>query len=165
MNREPIKIIASIIKEVMALEDGQIFIYNQNFKLPSVSGLFIVIQQTSSQNFASNNNFVPTEAGADENMAILTREEYAINILSKDESARQRKEEIILALNSNYSQNQQGLYQFQIGRISNGFTNVSELEGANVINRFVINIALKAHYSKSIATDYYDTFTNSTQIN
>lgn len=161
MNREPVLVLADIIKNCLSLADGQVFIYNQNFKLPETSGLFVIIQYNSSQEYASNNEFVPTDEGANEVMSLQVREEYTINVMSKDNTARTRKEEVKMALRSNYSQNQQGLYQFSIGRLGN-FVNVSELEGANVINRFALNVSLLAHYSKTLATDYYDTFTNST---
>jgi len=163
MNREPIKIVGDILKNCMSLTDDQIFIYNQNFKLPSTSGLFIVLQYNSSKNYSSTNEFIPADEGvegAQENIAMLTKEEYTVNILSRDDSSRQRKEEVVMSINSNYSQNQQGLYQFQIAPITGNFTNVSELEGAAVINRFAINITLLAHYNKVIDTAYYDDFTN-----
>lgn len=167
MNREPIKIIGDIIKNCMTLTDDQIFIYNQDFKLPETSGLFVILQYNSSQNYSSVNEFIPAPEGTDtaeESISMLTKEDYTINVISKNDEARQRKEEVILSLNSNYSQNQQGTYQFQIARISNSFVNVSELEGAGMINRFAINISLLAHYNKTIDTVFYDDFTNQIEI-
>lgn len=163
MNREPIKIIGDILKNCMSLNDNQIWIYNQDFKIPETSGLFVLLQYNSSQNYSSTNEFVPAPEGTDtaeENISMLTKEDYTINVISKNDEARQRKEEVILSLNSNYSQNQQGLYQFQIARLSNSFVNVSELEGAGMLNRFAINISLLAHYNKTIDTVFYDDFTN-----
>ena len=130
MNREPIKIIGDILKNCMTLTDDQIWIYNQDFKIPETSGLFVLLQYNSSQNYSSTNEFIPAAenvVGGQESMSMLTREGYTINIISKNDEARQRKEEVVLSLNSNFSQDQQGLYQFQIARISEGFTNVSEL--------------------------------------
>lgn len=163
MNREPIKIVGDIIKSLMELTDQQIFIYNQNFKLPETSGLFVVIQYNTSQVYSSTNEFVPTDAGGEEVLTTQTREDYTINVMSKDDTARTRKEEVVLSLNSNYSKNQQELFQFRIGRVTGNFTNVSELEGGAFMNRFAIPISLLAHYSKTVSTDYYDTFTNSTE--
>lgn len=159
MNREPVKILCDIIKNIMGLTDQQIFIYNQNFKIPETSGLFVVVQYNTSQIYANNNEFL--DATQEELLTTQTREDYTINVMSKDDTARTRKEEVILALNSNYSKNQQELYQFKIGRITGSFTNVSELEGAAVINRFALPVSLLAHYSKTLSTDYYETFTNS----
>lgn len=165
MNREPIKIVGDIIKEIMGLSDQQIFIYNQDFKLPQTSGLFVVIQYNTSQIYSSTNEFEPTDVGANEILVTQTREDYTINVMSKDDTARTRKEEVILSLNSNYSRNQQELYQFKIGRVTGNFTNVSELEGAGFYNRFALPISLLAHYSKTVSTPYYDIFTNSIETN
>lgn len=143
----------------MSLTDQQIFIYNQDFKLPETSGLFIILQYNSSANYSSTNTFIPAdegEEGAQECIATLVKEDYTINCISKNDEARQRKEEVILSLNSNFSQNRQGLYQFKLAQISNSFLNVSELEGAGMLNRYAINISLLAHYNKTLNTDYYD---------
>ena len=167
MDREPIKIIGDILKNCMILTDDQIFIYNQDFKLPETSGLFILLQYNTSSNYSTTNEFIPADEmveGGQESISMLTKESYTINVVSKNDEARQRKEEVIMSLNSNFSQDQQGLYQFQIARVSDSFTNVSELEGAGMLNRFAINISLLAHYNKTIDTTYYDTFTNEIKI-
>jgi len=159
MNREPIKILGDILKNCMVLTDQQIFIYNQDFKLPETSGLFIILQYNNSTNYSSTNTFIPAdegEEGGQECIAMNAKEEYTINIISKNDEARQRKEEVIMSLNSNFSKDQQGLYQFQIAQISSSFVNVSELEGAGMLNRYAINISLLAHYSKTMDTTYYD---------
>jgi len=70
---------------------------------------------------------------------------------------------VSMSLNSDFSQDQQGLYQFQIARVKNNSSNLSSLEGAGMLNRFATNITLTAHYSKTTDTVYYDDFTN--QIN
>ena len=166
MNREPIKIVRDILINCMGLANDQIFIYDQNFKLPKTSGLFIVLKFNSSNSYSSTNRFIPAiegVEGAQEDISNLRKEEYSVNIMSRDSSARTRKEEVTLSLNSNYSKNQQALYQFQIPPIDGDILDVSELEGAAVINRFAINISLLAHYNKVIDTTFYDDFTN--QIN
>lgn len=167
MNREPIKIIGDILKDCMSLTDDQIFIYNQDFKVPETSGLFIVMQYNSSQNYSTNNEFIPADEGvegAQEKISMLNRESYTINVISKNDEARQKKEEVVMSLNSNYSQDQQGLYQFKIANLSDSFTNVSELEGAGMLNRFAITVNLLAFYDKTLNTSYYDTFTNEIEI-
>ena len=163
MNREPIKILGDIIKEFMVLTDQQIMIYNQNFKLPQTSGLFVILQYNTSKVYSAKNQFIPApegDAGGQESITTLTQEGYTINIISRDDEARQRKEEVILSLNTNFAQDQQELYQFKIAQISNSFRNVSELEGAAMINRFAIDISLLARYEIIRDVEYYDSFTN-----
>ena len=174
MNREPIKILADIIEDCFnksitypALTSDQIFIYNQDFKIPEDDRLYIILQYNNTENYSTTNRFIPADEGvegAQENIAMLTKEDYTINVISKSDEARQRKEEVILSLNSNFSQDQQGLYQFQIARVSNSFVNLSELEGAGMVNRFAITVSVLAHYDKTMDTTYYDDFTNEIEV-
>ena len=163
MNREPIKIIGDILKNCMTLTDDQIFINNQDFKVPETSGLFVVLNRGLASTYSVTNEFIPAAEGIEggqESISSLRKENYIINALSKNDEARQREYEFDLALKSNFSQNQQELYQFKITDINDGNSNVSELEGAGMLNRFSINISLLAHYNKTIDTPYYDNFTN-----
>ena len=146
----------------MGLSEEQILIYNQDFILPDSSGLFIILQDTTSQVFASNNRFIPAAenvVGAEENIISLNKEEIIINVISKNSEARLRRAEIGMALRSNFSQGQQELYQFKITNITSSL-NVSEAEGAGMLNRFATTVSLFAHYEKTIDTPYYDNFTN-----
>ncbi len=145
----------------MTLTDDQIFIYNQDIKIPPTKGLFVVLNYGTTQNYSTTNQFIPAaeeDEGAQENISMQTREDYIINLMSKNDEARQRKEQAIMALNSNFSQEKQNEFQFQIARVSNSFNNVSELEGAGMVNRFAITISLLAHYSQTNDTPYYQTF-------
>jgi len=166
MNREPIKIIGDILKNCMNLTDDQIWIYNQDFKIPETSGLFVVLDYGTEEDYANVNEFIPAPTGtegAQQNISVMTKENYIVNLMSKNDEARLRKHEVSMSLNSDFSQDQQGLYQFQIARVKNNSSNLSSLEGAGMLNRFATNITLTAHYSKTTDTVYYDDFTN--QIN
>lgn len=156
MNREPILIIADIIKDFLQIAANRILITNQDYNLPKDKDLFIVIQHTSSQPYSSVNRTSPTDDGYQEEINLLTREEYIINVMSKNSDARTRKEEILLALNSVNSFEQQEKYQFNIAEISNSFINVSELEGAGMFTRYAIKIVLMAWKNKVQGIAYYD---------
>lgn len=158
MNREPILVIADILANQMSLDPGRIFIYNQDYLMPQDKGLFIVIQFNSSTPYAVNNRFAINSDIPSENMYLQSKEEYTINVLSKDSSARLRKEEVIFALNSNYSQSLQEQYQFKIGNIPFSFLNISELEGAGMLNRFAINVNALTWYNKTNAVEYFENF-------
>lgn len=163
MNREPILIIADIIQNELGLTNSQVFIYNQDYKLPETSGLFIVLVNDSSEIYSNSNRYVGTVNNSQEVINLLAKEEYSINIMSKNSEARTRKEEVVMALISNYAKEQQDKYQFKIAQIPNSFTNVSELEGAGMLNRFVINISILTWKQKTKIIPYFDQFTK--QIN
>jgi hypothetical protein len=163
MNREPILIIADIIQNELGLTDSQVFIYNQDYKLPETSGLFIVLVNDSSEIFSNSSKFIATQNTSQEVINYLAKEEYSINIMSKNSEARTRKEEVVMALISNYAKEQQDKYQFKIAQIPNSFTNVSELEGAGMLNRFVVNLSVLTWQQKTKNIPYFDQFTK--QIN
>ena len=66
-----------------------------------------------------------------------------------------------MALNSDLARNKQEEYFFQIPTITQGFVNVSDLEGEGMYNRFALNINILAHYNQVRDTLVYDTFNNS----
>jgi hypothetical protein len=166
MNREVIKILGDIIKESMSLSDQQIWLENEDYKIKETSGLFIIIQQTNSNSYSNTNKF-EEDAGQttlQENITSLTREEYLINIMSKDNEARTRKEELILALNSYTSQDLQSKYNFKISQIGN-INNLSELEGSGMLTRYGLSIVCLARYSLTRDVPYYENFSEEVKTN
>jgi hypothetical protein len=165
---EPIIILANIIQTQMSLNSNQVHIYNQNFniqkKLESLvnpKSIIIILEFQNSQPYANTNIITPNNTGMQEEINMLMQETYAINILSENSDARIRKEEIIMSLNSTYSQQQQEMNSFKLATISNSFSNTSLAEGGSMLNRFTININLIAWYNKinqNIA--YYNQFNN-----
>lgn len=162
MNREPIKIIADTIKDFMALADDQIYIYNQDFNIKNTGGLQVVIQYNSSTPYSITNKFIPANEGVEgaiQKLRLLTREDYTINVISKTDEARQRKEEVLLSLITQNASDLQEEYQFKIFNISSGFIDVSEVEASGTLNRYAISISLLTSYNREIDAPYYDTFT------
>jgi len=158
---DSILIVADIIKEFMALNDNAVYIYNQDFKR-NTGDLQVVIQYNSSTPYSVTNKFKPnTEGveGATQQLRVQTKEDYTINLLSKNEDARLRKEEVLMALISQRSIDLQNQYQFSIANISSSFIDVSEVEASGALNRFAITISLITGYMKEIDAPYYDDFT------
>jgi hypothetical protein len=150
-----------ILQEQMNLANGRLFIYNQDFKIPPISDLFVVVQYNSSDVMTNINKFVGEDLTMKEELTLLTTEKYTINLMSKNNDARLRKEEVLLALSSTFCEQQQEIYNIKIARNSNSFTNVSELEGAGMLNRFAIDIAIISWFKKEQEIEFYDNFTNS----
>lgn len=155
-----IQSIAYIIATFMEIDVERVYIYNQDFKIPSIMDLFIVIEYKGSKNFSSNSRFTATEEAdsGKEEISVLTSEIFTINVFSKSEEARLRKEEVPMALTSILAQQQQEIFQYQIGYVARNFLNISELEGAGMLNRFAIDIGVNIWRAKDLSVNYYDTF-------
>lgn len=165
--KEFILVLADIIQTEMALADGSIFIYNQDFKLPETKGLFIILSYLGAPKTLANNNEITVDQSGDvyENQYLNQLENIAIDVMSRDTTARTRKEEVLLALNSVYSNQQQELYQFKIFTNPSSFIDVSEAEGAARINRYQAMVPMMTSYRKSKKIEYYNRFSYNLKSN
>lgn len=89
---------------------------------------------------------------------VYGRASVQIDILSRSLEARQRRAELLMALNSFYSKEIQDKYQFRIFELPSRFINTSSLEGGSEINRFSLIIRAMISQDKVKSSTYYDTF-------
>ena len=152
-------ILCNIIQHEMGLTNNQIWIYDQNFEIPNTPGLFVVTYFESSKTLSNNNHWRPTDSGIIEYQSTIQVENLTINIFSKDRSSKQRKHEIILALNSIYSEQMQEKYAMRLFPINQSFNNASRAEGESMLNRYTVSVKLQRIYNKVVTgDDYFDKF-------
>jgi CDP-diacylglycerol pyrophosphatase len=158
MARDPLKIICDIIKSEMALSDGQIWVYNNKRNIPDDDGLYIVVSAGAVQTIGTKRAYQSDPDALKEITAAHCMASVSIDILSRSSDARTRKEEIILALNSTYSQQQQEKHSVSIGCIPTGFTDVSFVEETAQMNRFNLSFNITYKTEKIKTVEYYNTF-------
>ncbi len=158
MNKEPIIILRDIIKTQLSLTDQDIWLFNQDFKIPQTSGLFIILESLNKITFANNNRFVEneTEDGINEVQTINITEEISIDLFSKNRDAQTRQNEVMMAFNSYYGREQQELYHFKIAKINQPFLNISQVEGAGMLNRFRLSVSVLSWEERIAATPFYN---------
>ena len=81
-----------------------------------------------------------------------------IDILSRGTSARDMKDQVLLALNSDYAEAQMGLNSFFLGKGPTSFVNLSQVDGAAIPYRFHIELNVQYAVTKSTLVPYFDTF-------
>ena len=152
--------ICYIIQKFMDLDDKHIYIYNNKWIIPDDRGLCVVV---------GCNNITPISNGKDhiyennifkERFFINNIAEITINIFSYNQDAINRKDEVLMALNSDEFLNLQSKYGFSIGNLPTSFLQHSEKEGAKILNRFILNFNLFYQSKKEQETLYYDKFNN-----
>lgn len=161
MNKLPEQIIIDIIKNQMGLSSSQCWIGFQNKLIPPSSGLWVVVNNVDSKVLSVTNSPVTNGVGVSDLNQTVMRENIQIDILSRDTSAITRRAEILLALASTYSKQQQEDQEFSIFRIPSTFVNTSGAEGGSNINRFTIIVACHTWYRNQKvlqSPDYYDNF-------
>ena len=163
MWREPVKVIADVLKDELGLDDGHIMLGFQRWGIPTDPGLYVALTPISTKPIGVN-NYVESagpnpEDGMTEVQQAVTEDLVQIDAMSFGDSARVRKEEILMALTSVRSLQAQAEHQFQIARIPTSFVNASVLEETANLQRFVATIIVKAIRTKTKAVEYFDTFT------
>lgn len=152
----PLQLLLDIIETELGLAQGRAFLWDQKIFQPSDDGLYIPISILRCKPFGVTNKFNPSTNSTDQ--SVNMQAQCDINIISRDTSALFRKEEVILALSSDYSKQQQALNGFYVAILSDSFNDVSVVDGAAIPYRFVISVNIMYAFKKAVATQYFDSF-------
>jgi hypothetical protein len=163
--REPIKVVADVIKAELGLADEQIMLAYQPYTIPENRGLFVSLREIGPSKVIANINTPATnEPGVTEIQETTIRHLIQIDILSFNSEARTRKEEVVMALNSVKAQQEMELNLMQFGRVTSDLVDASSLEETQFVNRFTMTIAVTALHRKTKTITYFDQFTNPPEV-
>jgi hypothetical protein len=175
MNQTPESIIVEILRTEMGLDQQAVWVRDQNKEIPKDQGLYLIVGMVDSQFISAVNNVVPYDipqpsptppiSAMKEIQKTISRENIQIDILSRTKSAGQRRWEIIAALRSVFSAQQQEKNYFRIFALPSSFINTSDAEGGSQVNRFSVTVACHVWYIKEKVLynesggDFYNDFT------
>ena len=155
----PLTLFCEILQRELGLANGRVYLWDQKINQPTDSGLYIAVSVPTCKPFGNVNRQVGESADFLSEQYIAMSAVVDIDIMSRGPFARDRKEEILLALYSNYSQQQQTANSFYISRLPGStFQNLSEIDGAAIPYRYRISVNLQYAYSKNSNVDYFDDF-------
>lgn len=150
----PLLLFCDVLQHELSLTQDHIYLWDQKLFQPTDADLYVAVAVAECKPFGNSNRNVNGQSVQYVSMwARLT-----IDAISRGPSARDRKEEIILALNSNYAQQQQDANSFYISKVpaNGGFKNLSTVDGAAIPYRFQISVALQYMSTKQAAQSYFD---------
>lgn len=150
-------IVKQILDTQMQMPAGRVFAYNSNVDLPKDSDLFIPLFYTERRPIANNTRMLSTTKGVEEHQTSNIVEDVIISLMSRDTSARDRVQDVFMALRSYYSQDLQAKNKLHISTIGEAYDK-SFLEATSMFNRFDIKIRVFRSYEKINSIDYYDKF-------
>lgn len=148
-------ILCDIITQELGIDPARVVVYNQNWEPPADSGLYIIVSTGQFTTVGNTNRFDPDTN--EEVKSVSGYTELAIEITSKDRSALERKEEIIMALTSTYSVRQQEDSNIKIFR-SGDILDLSFIEGASALHRFRVPVRITSVKEKRTAIEPIDKF-------
>lgn len=154
---EPIKVIAVGLQYEMGLVPGQIMLGLENFLIPQTVGLYVALFYGAEQ-VISNTSQNGTNDNGDyqEIQSAVMLHSIEIDIMSFNEEARTRKEEVLWAITSYYMGQLMEEYQMRIASTPGSFIPIRSLEPAKQLNRFTTNFLMNAVHTNIKTTPYYD---------
>lgn len=150
-----LQMLADIVQSEMVLADDQVYLWDQKITPPTDSRLYVAVGAFQPKPFGSSNKL---DASGNSVQSVNMVQNCSFDIMSRGPSARDRKEEIIMALSSVYAQQQMALNSFDIGKLSTNFVNLSQVDGAAIPYRFNISVNVQYAVTKTKPVPYYDDF-------
>jgi hypothetical protein len=153
----PLMLFCEIIQREMNLPAGRVRLWDQKIFQPTDEGVYIAVGVLTSEPFANINKSV-SGSGLYEVLTDNIKSTLSLDVISRGPSALYRKDELVLALNSNYSQSQQEINSFYIGKLTPRFLNLSPVDGAAIPYRFNVTVNIQYFIKKTKEIPYFNTF-------
>lgn len=157
---QPLFLFCDIIQKGLGLANGRVYIWDQKIMQPTDSGLYIAVAEQTSKVIGSSNEQVSEGGELISVQSVVTQATLLIDFISRGPSARERKEELIAVLNSDYSRSQQDANNFYIASLSvnSKFVNLSEVDGAAIPYRYQIPVHVQYMVKRALPTPFFDDF-------
>lgn len=149
-----------ILQKELNLANGRIYIYNQKINSPTDEKIFIAVKVLKLKIFGNTNRPDTASVGVQSDQSLNVCATLSIDVISRSTEALRRKEEVVMALNSTYSNLQQQRNSFFIGQIPAGgqFVDLSNIDGSAIPYRFNISVNMQYFVKKIKDVNYYDDF-------
>lgn len=149
-----------VIQSELGLQNGRVYLWDQKIGQATDAGLYIAVSVLTCKAFGNTNRHNAVSGGLNSEASVNMAAILQIDIISRDNSARTRKEEVLMALMSDYAQAQQETNSFYIGKLPAGaqFANLSLADGAAIPYRFTISISIQYYATKTKPVNYIGSF-------
>lgn len=157
----PLGLFCDIISTELGLSPGQVVIWDQKWTVPNDAQMYVVVSILSERFFGAGNRF---DANGNSVISANVNATLSINIQSRSLEALRRREEIPLALVSNYAESQQEANSFKIGKVPGSFVNLNLEDGPAIPYQFNIAVQMQYFVKKVVAVPYFDDFADPTVL-
>ncbi len=157
----PLLLFCEIIQREMNLPDGAVYLYSQKKMLPTNTDFAVAVSIDKANYYGSSTKGLTEDDGD-----TFTSEQWVvysatlgIDIMSRDIKALWRKDEVVLALSSEYSKMQQNRNTFGIARLPATHMVPRPVQDGNAIPyRFYFQVNVNFGMPKGTPIEFYDTF-------
>jgi len=154
--------LCDIISTQMDIEPERVVVYAENYDPPKDDGLYIVVSTRRGKPISNVRRF--DYENNREIQSLVTYDTFDIDITSKNRDAIDRKEEVLMALNSFYSEDKQAENSVKIFKMGE-ILDLSFIEAASALKRFRIPVMVSNIKTKTKVTDnYYDKYKTNEEV-
>lgn len=149
------EILADIIAEELEIDSSRVVLYDQNFQAPKDPDIYVIISMGPRRVISSKQEFDPDSNSEIKTVILSTT--YNVEIASKNEDAKYRNHEIVMALTSNDAKQkmeENNIAIFRTGQIMD----LSAIEGRSALHRYRIPVIIQTIEQKEKVIDYFDNF-------
>ena len=172
---EIINLLVKLIREQLQLDNNHVVTYNQRIPIPPDDSIFVAVGLLGDKPYGHKISYeeglVPASEVGEPATVVLNEVQtqnvqqiYSIQIMSRNNDARARRQEILFALNSTQAEQLQEKYGFKIANIPVTFNDASIVEGASRLTRYAITFNELTAFSRIIPVNYYDNFAGSPEL-
>jgi hypothetical protein len=155
---EPIKVVLGILQSELGLDQNHIYLANQDHIMPK-DGMSVMLEYLGPDEPIASKSYFDDALNTEVQQTVVRHMiQISIMSLAPDNSARIRKEEIALALQSFYSQRQQDANQIGIAWLTDAPVDGSYQDGTTMLHRFITSCFVQALHQKIKASGYFDNF-------
>jgi hypothetical protein len=155
---DPLKVLRTVIVTETGLADDRVLLYNTKWNLPQDDGMFIVLSIVGSQVIATGKQHVHDAQGLLEVQETILSDEIAVDVFSKAYEARDRRHEVIWALNSDTMQRACEVDALKVSDFPTDFRDLSFLEANARINRYHLTFRVSHLERREKLVEYYSTY-------
>lgn len=153
---DPLLLFCEILCRSMEIPLSRVRLWDQKIFQPTDEELYIAVSNPHCKPFS--NIIRPSANGEGTEAFVNTCDTLDVDLISRGPSARTRKMEAVLALNSSYSNSQQQCNSFSIAKVPPRLLNLSQLDGAAIPYRYKITTSIQYAFQVNKAVDYFDDF-------
>lgn len=147
--REPIKVLADALQNGLGLTDDAVVLAYEKNIIPKTNGLYVSLDYVGPAKAISSVNELDGEGN--EVQSVSYSHLVQIDLLSYDASARRRKEEATMSIQSQYAQQLMEKYGISFARLPTPFIDASSKEPSKLLNRFVSTVTIFAVHRRVLA--------------
>lgn len=152
----PLILVCDILQTSLGLENGKVYLWDQKLNEPKDYSLYIAVSVLTSKPFGNTTRFDGVNMQTIQSVNMI--DTVQIDLISRGPDARDKRANVLMALNSQYAEQQQEFNSFFIGKLPTNFVNLSHVDGAAIPYRFQISVALQYFVKLIQSVDYYDMF-------